>query len=128
MQIDKDLNSNTAELYLKVRSFIIKNIEKYNTKVTEKYSQNITSIFSKEFNNGFCYIKTKDNTVHIGWFKGSSIEDIPQLLLGKGKYLRGQKIIKLDKIQKDAIKYYIQQTQILLLEQQEKKKLKSMLK
>jgi len=128
VQFDKDMSSELAELFLDVREFIIKEIEKSDTKVIEKYTEHITSFYTKEYDNGFCYIKTKENHVHIGWFKGAMIEDTHNLLIGHGKIMRGQKIKKFGKNQKDAIKFYIKQTQVILIEHQEKKKLKSMLK
>ena len=116
MQFDKDMNSPLAELFLDVRDYIIKNISKDKDDVKENFTNNLTSYYSKEFDSGFCYIRVKDNYVHIGWFKGALIEDIPNLFFGKGKVLRGQKIKEFGKIEKKAIKYYIGQTKNLLIE------------
>ena len=124
MQFDKDMNSEVAELFLDVREFIIKEIKKSDTEIIEKQTEHLTSFYAKEFDNGFCYVKTKENYVHIGWFKGAMIEDTHNLLEGNGKIIRGQKIKQLDKTQKKAIKYYIKQMQIILMEHQEKKRLK----
>ncbi len=66
MQIDKDLNSQKAELFLDVREFITSEIELYSPEVKEKYSDNITSLFCKEFSSVFCYLRVKDDYVHIG--------------------------------------------------------------
>ena len=128
MQFDKDMNSHLAELFLDVRDCIIKNISKDKNNIKENFTNNLTSYYSKEFDSGFCYIRVKDNYVHIGWFKGALIEDVPNLFFGKGKVLRGQKIRKFGKIEKKAIKYYIEQTKILLIEQFEKKQMKRVMK
>lgn len=124
MQFDKDLNSEQAKLFLDVRAFITTEIEKYIEKVVEKYSQNITSLFCKEFSGGFCYLRVKDNSVHIGWFCGAHIDDKYGFFLGNGKEIRGQKIKVLDKIQKEAIAFYVEQSYIILVEKDELKRMK----
>ena len=124
MQFDKDVTSKQSNLFFKVRDLIMSEI---GDEVYEKLSENITSYFSKEDgikNQGFCYIKTKDDGVHIGWFRGAYIEDKYDNLFGKGKTIRGHKILKLDKKQKDAIKHYIQETKIYLIEHIELQKLR----
>jgi len=108
---EKDSSGEHAELYLAVRDFI-KN--KIGEGVREKFSQNITSFFSKE--GGFCYIRVKDDYIHIGWFRGRYIDDRYQLLFGKGKTIRGQKVYKLDKKTKESIEYYINETLMFLFE------------
>ncbi len=116
---EKDSNGEYAELFLNVRDFIkicIGNDAK------EKHSENITTLYSKE--GGFCYIKVKDNYVHIGWFRGRYISDKYNSLLGKGKSIRGQKVYKLDKITRDSIKYYVNETLMFLFEHNGLKKLK----
>ena len=119
MQFDRDLNSKNAKLFLQVRDFIMDCIGK---DVFEKQSENITSYFSKE--GGFCYLRTKNDYLHIGWFRGVFIEDRYSLLFGKGKTIRGHKVKKFDKLQKEAIKYYIDETLSFLIEHNELKKLK----
>ena len=114
MQFDKDLNSDKAELFLKVRDLIMKSI---GSDAKEKLSENITSLYSNE--GGFCYIKTADDHIRIGWFRGAHIDDKPKQLFGKGKTIRGHKIYQLDKTQKEAVKYYIQQTKMFLIEHNE---------
>lgn len=128
MQFDKDMNSAQAELFLDVRAFIIEHLEKLDITVIERYTPNITSYYSKEYDGGFCYIKTKDSCVHIGWFHGVNLEDRNKFLCGDGKILKGQKITQLDKVQKSAIKSYVEQTHILLIEKSEIKKIKKSLK
>jgi len=118
MQIDKDLNSEYAELFLDVRVFLTTEIEKYVSKLLEKYSDNITTLYTKEFSSAFCYIRVKDNHVHIGWFNGAKIVDTPGFLLGNGKHIRGHKIHKLDTISKEAIAYYTEQSYIRLVEKE----------
>lgn len=124
MQFDKDMNSDQAELFLEVRAFVMKCIDKDESKVIEKFTDKLTSYYSKEYENGFCYIKTMKNHVRIGWFKGASIKDIYNLLTGDGKILRGQTIKVFDDVQKKAISYYIEETKIFLIESQERKFLK----
>jgi len=132
MQFDKDMNSNQAELFLEIRDFIIVQIEKHGLHVKEKFSENITSYFSQEYQSGFCYLRTKgtskNNYVHIGWFRGAKFYDKTDLLFGKGKTIRGQIVTILDKIQKEAISSYIEQTEIILIENDERKKAKQLLK
>lgn len=124
MQFDKDLNSEKAELFLEVREYITDEIEQYCNKVIEKYSDNITSLFCKELSRGFCYLRVKDDSVHIGWFNGAMIEDKFELLFGKGKQIRGQKIKLLDEVCKKAITYYVEQSYILMIEKDAIKKRK----
>lgn len=119
MQYDKDMNSPFAELFLKVESFICKKI---GDDVKKRYSANITTYFTKL--GGYCYLKTYEDRVHIGWFKGSSLDDKYDNLIGDGKVIRGHKIIKLDKLTKEAIKYYIDETTVSLIEQNELKKMR----
>lgn len=122
MQIDRDLNSEHAELFLDVKEFLRVKLEKYVVKITEKYSENITSLFCKQFSSGFCYIKVKDDYIHIGWFNGTKINDKPGLLFGNGKQIRGQKVYDLDERTKNALVYYVEQSYIALLEKEELKK------
>ena len=118
MQIDKDLNSEYAELFLDVRAFITEQIELYSPKLLEKYSENITTLYTKEFSSAYCYIRVKENYVHIGWFNGAKIVDTLGVLLGSGKHIRGHKIYKLDTNSKKAISYYTKQSFILLVEKE----------
>lgn len=125
MQFDKDMNSDQAELFLEVQELVINEIEKYSNKARQKFSDNITSYFCDEYESGFCYIRTKDDYVHIGWFKGHKLEDKYNLLFGNGKMIRGQKIKVFDEVQKNAIKSYIKQTYIVLVEKDELRKLRT---
>jgi hypothetical protein len=124
MQIDKDLNSEYAELFLDVRAFLAQEIEKYSSLVREKYSQNITTIYSKEFCSAFCYIRVKENYVHIGWFNGSKIADEFALLFGNGKQIRGHKVYELNEKSKKSISYYVQQSYFSLVEKDAIKKMR----
>ena len=124
MQFDKDLNSSQAELFLDVRELITDEIQKYSGKVREKYSDNITTLYSEEFCSGFCYIKTKDDYVHIGWFNGARIVDEYGMLFGDGKQIRGHKVKVLGKKEKKAIAFYVEQSYIRLIEKHELKMLK----
>jgi len=119
MQFDKDLNSIHAELFLEVRE-LIKNC--IGNDVKEKYSENITSYFSSE--GGFCYLKTYETHLHIGWFRGININDKYGFLFGNGKTIRGQKVKVLDKKTKESIEYYIKEILIFLIEHNELQKLK----
>jgi len=116
MQIDKDLNSEYAELFLDVREYLTSEIGKYVDKVKEKYSDNITTIYAKELSSAFCYIRIKDDYVHIGWFNGAKIEDKLGLLFGTGKQIRGHKIKLFDDACKTAISFYVEQSYIRLVE------------
>lgn len=116
---EKDSIGKHAELFLKVRDFIKICI---GNDVKEKYSENITTLFSKE--GGFCYIRVKDDYVHLGWFRGRFIDDKYNLLFGKGKTIRGQKVYKLDKQTRDAIKHYVNETLMFLFEHNELMKMR----
>ena len=128
MQFDVDMNSQQAELFLEVRNFIIAQIQKHDTKAIEKFSQNITSFYCKEYKTGFCYIRTKENYVHLGWFQGINLMDKAELLFGNGKIIRGQKINILSKVEKEAIVSYIDQTFILMMEHEEMQKMRKQIK
>ncbi len=119
MQFDKDMTSPLSSLFLDVRELILKEIGE---DVSEKYSENITSFLSKE--GGFCYLKTYSSYVHIGWFRGANLEDKYNLLYGNGKTIRAHKLTKLDKKNIEAIKYYISETRVFLIEHNELKKMK----
>ncbi|MBU0632487.1 hypothetical protein KKA17_07570 [bacterium] len=108
---EKDSTGEYAELFLHVRDYIKICI---GNDAREKYSENITTLYSKE--GGFCYIRVKDDYVHIGWFRGRHIDDKYNLLFGKGKTIRGQKVYKLDKPTRDAIKHYVHETLMFLFE------------
>lgn len=116
---EKDSRGEYAELFLKTRDFIKVCI---GNDVKEKYRENITTLYSKD--GGFCYIRVKDDYIHLGWFRGKYINDKYNLLFGDGKTIRGQKVYKLDKFTKEAIKYYTQETLIFLFEHNELMRLK----
>jgi UDP-N-acetylglucosamine transferase subunit ALG13 len=122
MQYDKDINSPKAELFLEVEKFVMKQIGK---DVKKKFSENITSYITKD--GMYCYLKLKDDYLHIGWGRGAKIDDKYGLLIGDGKIVRGQKVYKLDKSTKDAIKYYIEDTRAILFEHTELKMMKKAL-
>jgi hypothetical protein len=108
---ETDSTGEYAELFLQVRDYIRICI---GNDVKEKYSENITTFYSKE--GGFCYIRVKDDYIHLGWFRGRHIKDKYNLLFGKGKTIRGQKVYKLDKQTRDAIKEYVHETLMFLFE------------
>ncbi|WP_419770574.1 MAG: hypothetical protein ACNI3C_01930 [Candidatus Marinarcus sp.] len=116
---EKDCNSEYAELFLQVRDYIKISI---GNDAKERHSENITTLYSKE--GGFCYIRIKENYIHLGWFRGRHINDKYGLLFGKGKTLRAQKVYELDKTTRDSIRYYVQETLMFLFEHNELMKLK----
>ena len=124
MQIDKDLNSEHAELYMDVREFITSEIELYVEKVKEKYSDNITTLYGTGLCSAFCYLRVKDDFVWIGWFNGTRIVDKFRHFFGDGKQIRGQKVKFLDDGCKEAISYYVEQSYISLLEKDAIKKMR----
>lgn len=127
MQFDKDANSELSELFLDVRDFLIQEIKMFGYETKERYKEHITTFYTEEFDNGFCYIKTKNNYVRLGWFKGAFIDDKFGLLTGNGKVLRGQNIKEFDNTCKKAIKLYIKETHTILTEKRAKKELKKSL-
>ena len=116
---DKDINSPKAELFLEVEKFVMKQI---GNEVKKKFSENITSYITKD--GMYCYLKLKVDYVHIGWGRGTKINDKYGLLIGDGKIVRGQKVYKLDKTIKEAIAYYIEDTRGILFEAQALKEMK----
>jgi len=120
---ERDSQSEQSELFLALRDYIKISI---GNGVKEKHRENITSFFSRE--GGFCSIRVKDGAVLIGWFRGRFIDDRFGLLYGKGKTLRTQKVERLDKATRDAIRFYVQETLIYLLEHHAMMHLKGSLK
>lgn len=118
---ERDSGGEHAELFLQVRDFIKVCI---GNGVKEKHSQNTTTFSSKE--GGFCYIRVKDDYIHIGWLRGRYINDKYGLLFGKGKTIRGHKVYKLDKATREAIRYYVNETLMFLFEHNELMKLKKL--
>jgi len=116
---EKDSNSPIAELFLQVRDFVKICI---GNRVKEKYRENITSYFSTE--GGFCYLKAYDEYIHIGWFRGVNIDDKYNQLFGSAKTIRAHKVYSLDKITRDTIRYYVEQTLIFLIEHNELTKMR----
>ena len=128
MQFDRDMSSDQAELFLEVRDLIMKGIEGMNLEAVERYRPNITSYFCEEYKSGFCYLRTKEDYVHIGWFQGVHLKDPEHLLFGNGKIIRGEKVYRLDETQKRAISSYLEQTHFILLEKREQQEMKNSLK
>lgn len=114
---ETDSTGEYAELFLQVRDYIKICI---GNGVKEKHSENTTTFSSKE--GGICYIKVKDNYIHIGWLRGRHIEDKYDLLFGNGKTIRGYKVYQLDKETREAIRYYVSETLIYLFEHNELKR------
>lgn len=123
MRFDIDMNSKQAELFLDVRKLVM---DELGDEVQEKYSENITTYKTKE--GGYCYLRTKDDYVHIGWFRGAFIDDKYGFLSGNGKTIRAHKIKNLSQENIESIKYYIKQTHLYLLEHNELMKMKKVLK
>jgi len=122
MQFDKDISSQHSKLFLKVRNFMLENIDD----VEEQYRENMTSYKTKL--GMYCYLKVKDDYVHIGWGRGARLEDKCNILLGDGSIVRGQKIYSFDKQIKKILKDFINQTTIILIEHDEMKKLRKIMK
>lgn len=117
---EKDSNGANGELFLLVRDFIKVAI---GNGVKEKFRENVTSYFTKE--GGYCSIKAYDEFIQIGWFQGNRIDDRYDLLTGNGKKLRSLKIYTLERKSRETIKYYADQTMLILIEQNELKKIKN---
>ena len=120
---ERDSQSEQSELFLALRDYIKICI---GNGVKEKHRENITSFFSTE--GGFCSIRVKDGAVLVAWFRGHFIDDRFGLLYGKGKTLRTQKVVTLDRATRDAIRHYVQETLVYLLEHQAMMQLKGSLK
>jgi len=117
---EKDSNSQLAELFLHVRDYIKICI---GNDVKEKHNKNTTSFFTKE--GGYCSIRVKDDYVCIIWFRGSFLDDKYEMLIGKGKYARNQKVYNLNSKTRESIRYYIQETFVKLIEYNELAKIKN---
>jgi hypothetical protein len=116
----RDSSGEYAGLFLEVRDFIKACI---GSDAKEKYSDNITTLYSRE--GGFCYIRVKEDYIHIGWFRGRHIHDRYKVLFGTGKTIRGQKVYRLDQPTRDAIQHHIHETLLFLFEHNELQKLKN---
>jgi len=116
---EKDSNSFVAELFLQVRDFIKICI---GNSVKEKHNEYTTSFYAKE--GGVCSIKVSGESIYLNWFRGSSIEDKYNKLEGDTKVSRVQYVYTLDKLTRDMIRYYVDQTFIFLIEYNELKKIK----
>jgi len=119
MQFDRDINSSKSELFLEVREFMLNSIDE----VFEHCNEHITSYKTKL--GMYCYLKVKNDYVHIGWGRGAKLEDSYGVLIGDGSIVRGQRIEKLDSKTKKILKDFINQTTIILIEHTELKKLRN---
>ncbi|XPV70473.1 MAG: hypothetical protein ACNI25_07795 [Halarcobacter sp.] len=120
---ERDCNSELAELFLQVRDFVKICI---GNGVKEKHNEHTSSFFTKE--GGFCSIKVKDDYIYFSWFKGAVLNDKYNKLEGKGKVARKQIVYNLDKQTRAAIRYYIEETFVKLIEYNELKNIKSSFK
>ncbi len=115
---EKDSNGVNGELFLLVRDFIKISV---GNGVKERFRESVTSYFTKE--GGYCSIKAKEEFIELLWFQGSFIEDRYDLLFSKGKK-KALRIYRLDRTMREAVKYYTDQTMMILIEQNELKKIK----
>lgn len=120
---ERDSRTEQAELFLALRDYIKICI---GNGVKEKQRENVTSFFARE--GGFCSIRVKESAVLIGWFRGSSIGDPFGLLEGSGKRLRTQKAVLLDRETRSAVRHYVLESRIRLLEHQAAVQLRASLK
>lgn len=118
MQFNKDINSTKGELFLKVREFMLENIDE----VYEDCKDHITSY--KTTLGMYCYLKVKNDYLHIGWGRGAKFDDSYGVLFGNSSVIKGQKIQRFDTTTKKILKDFINQTTIILIEHQELKKLR----
>jgi len=118
MQFDRDINSSKSELFLEVREFMLENIDE----VYEDSKEHITSY--KTTLGMYCYLKVKNNYLHIGWGRGAKLEDSYGVLIGGGSIVKGQKVEKLDSKTKKILKDFINQTTIILIEHSELNRLR----
>ncbi|WP_298754439.1 hypothetical protein [uncultured Arcobacter sp.] len=116
---EKDSNSEHAELFLAVRDYIKICI---GNDVKERHNEHTTSFYSKE--GGFCSIRVKEDYIFLSWFRGYIVKDKYNLLYGTGKVARKQKIYQLDKLTRESIRYYINETLMFLFEHNELIKMK----
>lgn len=115
---EKDINSEKKELFLEVREFLLEHI----LDVKEDCKENITSYKTKL--GMYCYIKVKNDYIHIGWGRGAKLGDPYNVLFGNGSVVRGQKVLNLDKKTKSILKDFIDQTTIILIENNELKSIR----
>ncbi len=64
----------------------------------------------------------------MGWFRGAFIEDRFGKLSGNGKSMRAHALTKLDRHEKEAIAYYVQESIFFLLGHAERLRMKKHLK
>lgn len=99
MQFDKDLQSEHKSLFLEAREYLLSfdGIQETKKERITTYSDN---------NGGICHVRTMPYGIDFGFLKGVKMEDKFGLLTGNGKTIR---VLQLKAINKDAIKYYIEQ-------------------
>jgi len=99
MQFDKDLQSEHKALFLEAREFLL-SFEG----IQETKKERITTY--SDINGGICHMRTMPYGIDFGFLKGSKMKDKFGLLTGNGKAIR---VLPLKKMNKEAIKYYIEQ-------------------
>ena len=121
MQYNIDINGEFAELFLEVKNILLsfKNIKETKKKM-------ITSYFD-EF-SGICYLRTDENGLIIGFFKGGILIKKYPFLTGSGKHMKHLKYSSLKDLDKNLVKEIIEESIILNIEKDELNKLKKGLK
>lgn len=114
MQFDKDLNSEFSEVFLKVRSILLKH------NLQELQRENITSYFSEE--GGICYLRTTKDKLVMGVFKGSLLEEKFPLINNGQKIIRHLYFRTLKDVKNDIINDIVKDSIIINIEKYEQRK------
>lgn len=97
IQFLKDIESPFKDLFLEIRSYLLK----YHGVEEEKKSR----VTSYHYNNSaMCHVRTTDEGVDIGFIKGFQIPDKFFQLTGSGKKIR---VMSMDIFNIDILDYYV---------------------
>jgi len=114
MRYDIDVNGPYKELFLYVRSLLLKYED-----VIERRTSNLTSFHCEK--SGICYLKTSEKGLTIAMFKGAFLEDRCNLFTGVGKTIRHMYMSKKSDIKQCVLEEYFQNGIVYNIEKEEKK-------
>ena len=98
MQFEKDLQSEYKVLFLRAREILLS----YDG-IVETKKQRITTYSNSR--GGICHMRTMPYGIDFGFLKGARMDDIFQVLTGKGKSIRV--LPQRAELNEEIIRYYI---------------------
>ncbi|MFK7844701.1 MAG: DUF1801 domain-containing protein [Rhodothermales bacterium] len=99
MQFDIEMRSKHKDLFLEIRDVLLSF-----DGVREKI--NTRSVCYHTSQGGLCHLKTTNDGVDVGFFRGIRMEDAYNMLWGAGK---SKKFISLQAMNEEALVYYVVQ-------------------